>query len=385
MHVIEPAPASSDNDEEMANEDAVPETQESNSSLAASVSRPPPRRPRKQPSPPIVFTAGATPSPRAAAAVAPVPKLKQTVLDLTRFPKSPSRPVAITNQPAPSCSGKEARQSLRERLQGFAKGDVRRDDEDEDGADVGDDDDVIEPQGEDSALNQGSLTWDEEDKSLDEAYEVTQEQSTHLSPEGMDIDMEGEDTQQTAVQAGPAGSSSTTNGEGSFTVPITVDDDDAGDDPAGLTHFNEASPLVDAVDRPSAYRNEITGVNEIGGATHRFDLARLEGRLKEAKRRREQKVDLQEKRPRLEEHASAAGIKTRDAAAAEQALSRTINKSDFADMEVLGQFNRGFIIARLRRKTSDDLYIIDQHASDEKYNFETLQETTVIKAQTLIR
>lgn len=42
--------------------------------------------------------------------------------------------------------------------------------------------------------------------------------------------------------------------------------------------------------------------------------------------------------------------------AAEQELSREISKEDFSRMEILGQFNRGFIIARLR----DDLFIIDQ-------------------------
>lgn len=35
---------------------------------------------------------------------------------------------------------------------------------------------------------------------------------------------------------------------------------------------------------------------------------------------------------------------------------RKVSKQEFTQMEVLGQFNRGFIIARLR----DDLYIIDQ-------------------------
>ncbi len=34
-------------------------------------------------------------------------------------------------------------------------------------------------------------------------------------------------------------------------------------------------------------------------------------------------------------------------------------------MQILGQFNLGFIIARL----NDDLYILDQHACDEKYRF----------------
>jgi len=46
----------------------------------------------------------------------------------------------------------------------------------------------------------------------------------------------------------------------------------------------------------------------------------------------------------------------------------------------LGQFNHGFIISRLH----GDLFIIDQHATDEKYNFEMLQQHTVIKRQALL-
>lgn len=49
-------------------------------------------------------------------------------------------------------------------------------------------------------------------------------------------------------------------------------------------------------------------------------------------------------------------------------------------MKIVGQFNLGFIIARL----GNDLFIIDQHASDEKYNFETLQRTTSLKSQKLV-
>ncbi len=45
------------------------------------------------------------------------------------------------------------------------------------------------------------------------------------------------------------------------------------------------------------------------------------------------------------------------------------------------QFNLGFIIAKLER----DLFIIDQHATDEKYNFEQLQQHTVIQSQKLIQ
>lgn len=73
---------------------------------------------------------------------------------------------------------------------------------------------------------------------------------------------------------------------------------------------------------------------------------------------------------------------TDDNEKATKALSRVISKPDFARMEVLGQFNLGFMITAL---DDQDLYIIDQHASDEKYNFETLQQTTQIKGQRLIR
>lgn len=78
-----------------------------------------------------------------------------------------------------------------------------------------------------------------------------------------------------------------------------------------------------------------------------------------------------------------ASIKnTVDNEKATKALSRVISKPDFARMQVLGQFNLGFMITAL---DDQDLYIIDQHASDEKYNFETLQQTTQIKGQRLIR
>ncbi|KLO10376.1 hypothetical protein SCHPADRAFT_832663 [Schizopora paradoxa] len=58
-------------------------------------------------------------------------------------------------------------------------------------------------------------------------------------------------------------------------------------------------------------------------------------------------------------------------------------------MSIVGQFNLGFIVVRLRHEEdnqqTDDLFIIDQHAADEKYNFETLQATTRIDSQKLVR
>jgi DNA mismatch repair protein PMS2 len=76
---------------------------------------------------------------------------------------------------------------------------------------------------------------------------------------------------------------------------------------------------------------------------------------------------------------------------AEKELSRVIHKQDFTSMQILGQFNLGFIITRRLvkddhgRYSADDLFIVDQHAADEKYNFETLQQTTKIETQKLFK
>lgn len=65
----------------------------------------------------------------------------------------------------------------------------------------------------------------------------------------------------------------------------------------------------------------------------------------------------------------------------EERLSYTISKDDFMKMKLVGQFNLGFILVSLNE---DDLFIIDQHASDEKYNFERLSETFVMGCQRMV-
>lgn len=73
---------------------------------------------------------------------------------------------------------------------------------------------------------------------------------------------------------------------------------------------------------------------------------------------------------------------------AERKLSLTVGKEDFARMKIVGQFNLGFILT-VRPSTSsttdDEVFIIDQHASDEKYNFERLQASTTVQNQRLVR
>ncbi|OCK78194.1 DNA mismatch repair protein MutL [Lepidopterella palustris CBS 459.81] len=72
----------------------------------------------------------------------------------------------------------------------------------------------------------------------------------------------------------------------------------------------------------------------------------------------------------------------------EERLSLTVSKSDFDRMRIIGQFNLGFILGVRppisSPPSSSDLFIIDQHASDEKYNFERLTASTILAPQRLV-
>jgi DNA mismatch repair ATPase MutL len=59
----------------------------------------------------------------------------------------------------------------------------------------------------------------------------------------------------------------------------------------------------------------------------------------------------------------------------------SLSKGDFSNMTILGQFNLGFILALDSRC---NLWILDQHACDERANFEHLMATTVMHNQQLI-
>ena len=75
-----------------------------------------------------------------------------------------------------------------------------------------------------------------------------------------------------------------------------------------------------------------------------------------------------------------ARIDPSDNEMAESELRRTLNQSSFERMRVIGQFNRGFLITQLK----DDLFIVDQHAADEKANFERLMSSECLHSQPLI-
>jgi DNA mismatch repair protein PMS2 len=66
---------------------------------------------------------------------------------------------------------------------------------------------------------------------------------------------------------------------------------------------------------------------------------------------------------------------------AENELDRCITKDDFLKMKIIGQFNKGFILSQL----DNELFIVDQHAADEIYNFEMLQRDGKMDKQRLLQ
>lgn len=60
--------------------------------------------------------------------------------------------------------------------------------------------------------------------------------------------------------------------------------------------------------------------------------------------------------------------------------SLEIHKNDFNCMQVVGQFNLGFIVVIHGNR----LFIVDQHALDEIYNYERLMDSLVLRAQPLV-
>ena len=58
-----------------------------------------------------------------------------------------------------------------------------------------------------------------------------------------------------------------------------------------------------------------------------------------------------------------------------------LSREEILHMDIIGQFNLGFILARCR---NHNLWMLDQHACDEKYNFEKLCKETIILSQKLI-
>ncbi|KAL7751822.1 ATP-binding mismatch repair protein [Sorochytrium milnesiophthora] len=168
---------------------------------------------------------------------------------------------------------------------------------------------------------------------------------------------------------------------------VTIDDDDDGRDDLAPSYPNEAAaPLVVEVDDPGPPH---LSADDRPTAMVHFSLQAL--------RPLGSVVRMSCYQPLMSQGSQGSiGLKDIADEAAEEELPRVISKDDFLAMRVIGQFNRGFIIAQLCKalpsehaaphsgQRGNDLFIIDQHASDEKYNFEMLQRDDVVQIQKLI-
>lgn len=153
---------------------------------------------------------------------------------------------------------------------------------------------------------------------------------------------------------------------------------------------DECSPIKVSADREAieiASDDEVVRSFVVSTTTVRFDLASVEASWKAAAASHgTPATSAPDHHTNSIPAVRPAGL-TSNADEAEAALSRVVSKDDFGRMDVLGQFNRAFMITRLCKPAEghDDLFIVDQHAADEKYNFERLQVETRIESQKLIK
>ncbi|KAG8906774.1 hypothetical protein FRB99_006151 [Tulasnella sp. 403] len=173
---------------------------------------------------------------------------------------------------------------------------------------------------------------------------------------------------------------------------ISLVDDDVELSPSDPTLQDSDIRLPQSRTTKSA--DVVKTVNNRGDRLFLLDLERLRGVWQRCSPGRAAGPFQGERHARVGNAASISNA--RDQKGAEEELARVICKSDFETMVPVGQFNLGFIVARRQSVTrstgtsssqtiADDLFLIDQHAADEKYNFETLQATTKIQSQRLFK
>ncbi|KAH8392727.1 hypothetical protein KR215_003193, partial [Drosophila sulfurigaster] len=120
---------------------------------------------------------------------------------------------------------------------------------------------------------------------------------------------------------------------------------------------------------------EMDAPSNVASGEMRTSLEQIEASLQA----QEQQQTERKRRAKLQRLRFKSQINPSQNQNAEAELQKEITKADFARMQIIGQFNLGFIIVKLE----DDLFIVDQHAADEKYNFETLQRSTQLEHQRL--
>ncbi|XP_058065931.1 mismatch repair endonuclease PMS2 [Anopheles bellator] len=197
---------------------------------------------------------------------------------------------------------------------------------------------------------------------------------------------EGSSSQESEMVSGMVAplSSSPENGASREQLAVKVESSSSGKVPAKRKLIEQAHSFsgetieIDESDPPEQADDRDEGVRNRNHHRLTLTMDSLEELIK-----REQKLQSEQitKRQQALTHLKfKSKINPTSNKAAENELQTEIAKSDFAAMQIVGQFNLGFIVCRL----ADDLFIVDQHATDEKYNFEDLQQTTELQNQRLM-
>lgn len=124
-----------------------------------------------------------------------------------------------------------------------------------------------------------------------------------------------------------------------------------------IVYLADSANLVPELPTQGEFRDEILKAGPQGQVVVRCDIGRIRSR---AKKRRALDADRTSKKIKLGENdiLPEAGIANTDSAQVDRVLSRVIQKQDFAEMQIVGQYNLAFIIAR-RRKLEEDGQLID--------------------------
>jgi DNA mismatch repair protein PMS2 len=281
-----------------------------------------------------------------------------------------------------SSSGKNARINMRARLAGFARDGVHvvRDKEDADSPEEeeGAEDEVVE------VRRSSKKVVDEDDD--DDGCEVVDKPSpsTDVVDETMAVDRpDSEDEAPKAKPKSKPKARAPASKRADNADPTSSEDLLLPDDSSAAPGNSAAATASSSQDAVSGNQAEV--VRTVVGAAPplAFDLERTTKTWTAYLERSATSASVPQPAPRASELGHADLAADNDNATA--TLARVLSKADFGSMRVVGQFNRGFIVARLRKPdvANDDLFIVDQHAADEKYNFETLQATTRLESQRL--
>ena len=270
-----------------------------------------------------------------------------------------------------SSSGKNARVNMRARLAGFARN----------GAHIVRDDTPEEEEGVEDDVVEGSKKVVDEDDDDDDERGVGDKPSSSTDVVDETIAVDHPDSEDEAPKSKPKPKArAPTSKRADKADPVSIEE----------LHDSSSAPGNTAAATASSSSSSRNGVQTevvrtvIGAAPPlAFDLDRTTNTWTAYIERSSASTSTPQPAPRSSELGHADLAADNDNATA--TLARVLSKADFGSMRVVGQFNRGFIVARLRKTdmANDDLFIVDQHAADEKYNFETLQATTRLESQRL--